>query len=449
MKVDVLLVVDNAFRELSGLTIIKHYLEGMGYIVRFTSRFSIRFALTKHRPKMVILSSAIYTYIPELSEVCFVCVLPSESGNGQKAQILATHAGTVRNHLHTKNVDMFFSWGKQMSDWLVKEGAYVNEQIVTTGNPSTDHWMINRNRKITNKVGITTTLRSFANVMTSNSDWFMENMYICENKGWDGSYYTPPHHIEDWMYWELSFLRVICNFVKELAILDKVNFQIRPHPFEDAAKYNYLDKISSGLVTIKKQGVITEWFQNIDILITYMSASAIDAFIYGLPVVSTKNFISKQALENIPSGFIYDYYDYFWEPKDMNEIREIIQDGLKGKLELSPKKKEMSEYIKENFHFPRQKPSGQLIAEEIDSFLKKTKPREFKKSPKTLSPFDSGLDILCKIPLSEETILFLNYLKEKIQRKGNSTGFYYTYHPWNLKLKIKSKETLAEILNSI
>jgi len=449
MKVDVLLVVDNAYRELPGLTIIKYYLEGMGYTVRFTSRFSIRFALAKYRPKMVILTSAIYPYIPELSKVSFVCVLPSESGNGQRRQVIDIHGGTFINKLYTKNVDMFFSWGEQMSDWLIESGIYQKEQVYTTGNPSTDQWMIKRERKINSKVGLTSTLRSLANSMDVGSSDFIKYLFESELNGGDGTYFSPPNHIEAWLHWEVSFLRVICNLTHELIIPNNIQLEIRPHPFESIEKYSYLIHRSKNLISVRKEGPITDWFQNIDLLITYMSASAVDAFVYGIPVLSLKKILNQDALRNVPQGFIYDYYDYFWEPDNIESLRECIQENEKGNLPLAPKLKELEEYIQRQFNFPRAKPAGQLIAESIDSFFKKNKSRDIKNIPSSLHILNAKADLFWKLPLSEETVLFLNALREKFIGIGNRSGFHYTYHPWNSELKNKSKKILEQLLKSL
>jgi len=58
-------------------------------------------------------------------------------------------------------------------------------------------------------------------------------------------------------------------------------------------------------------------------------------------------------------------------------------------------------------------------------------------------------DLFWKLPLSEETVLFLNALREKFIGIGNRSGFHYTYHPWNSELKNKSKKILEQLLKSL
>lgn len=447
MNTDVLLVVDNSERELVGIFLIKQYLRELGFSSKICSRFTLTQAFHKFRPKTIVLPNAGFSRCQGLMERCFVCVLPSESGNGQHAQVLGIMKGSPTNKCYTGYVDMFFSWGEQMTKWLVEEKVYSKERIRTTGHPSTDHWLLPVQKKLNRKAGLTTTFRMLSNSMggvTNAIKW----IYQAEKSGGDGSFYLPPEHAETWIYWEAAFLRLICNILDYIVIPHNIRIELRPHHIEMKEPYEFLVKQSKGLMQVFKEGTISEWFQNIDVLLTYMSASALDAVVKGFPVISLKKILNQDALQRIPYGFRYDYYDYLWQAESLDQLKEFIEDAFWGRLQVSPNPDYLKEYIYRHFHFPRKKPSACLVAEGIADLMENNRPRKFRPLHDSSSVKFWLYTTLNYVPYSTELVMGFRHIEDYFRGINASGGPRRTYLPWRWRNMFKARNSASKIFSS-
>jgi hypothetical protein len=332
-----------------------------------------------------------------------------------------------------------------MTQWLVESGAYSSAQIVTSGHPATDHWLIQNERKCRHRVGLTTTFRVLSNSVGGSQNfikWIYETEY---GGGSDGSYFSPPEHAEAWIYWEAAFIRSIANIVHEVLIPNSINCQIRPHPFEVKKPYKFLTEKSGGLVQIEKKGSITDWFDNIDILFTYLSGSAIDAFVKGLPVVSLQKILNPDALNRIPKGFIYDYYEYCWQLESLEQIKDYSHDAFEGKLEPARNMGAFHEYVYNHFKFPRKRPSAFLVAEAIAEFLNNNKPRTFRLVESKKSSFIKKWAKYA-MKLYPETMIDYMFLKKILNIDEYSPLF--TYISWKIVENMEAKVTAKAIIET-
>lgn len=442
MNTEVLLVIDNSRRELVSVLLIQHYLQKLGFSSQICSRFILTHAFNKFRPKVVILPNAGDPLCESLSKCSFVCILPSESGNGQHSQVLGIMKGTVKYRCYTEYVDLFFSWGKQMAEWLSEDGVYTKEQIQVTGNPATDHWLLPAKKRLSGKMGLTTTFRTLSNTTGGLKNAF-ERIYKIENCGGDGTYYISPEHAEVWIYWEAAFIRLICNIVDDIVIPHKVRMELRPHPFENKRPYEFLVQQSRGLVQVTKEEVISDWFQNIDLLVTFMSGSSIDAVVRGLPVVSLKNVLNQDALSRIPKGFLYDYDQYLWQLKSLEQIKEYSLEAFKGSLPVAREPEKLKTYIQKHFHFPRKKPSALLVAESITDLLENNRHRKFKHLHTSSSVKTRINTVLKHMPYSTELVMGYKWLDDYLEKRDATRA---TYLPWKWKEISKARDAAAKIV---
>lgn len=445
--IDVLLIIDNIYRELAGILLIQHFFKNqLGLSSKICSRFNAIAAYNKYQPKAVVFPNAASPIIEEMSKRSYVFILPSESGNGQKTHVLSINMGTRRYPCYTEYVDHFFSWGKQMTEWLIESGAYSRDRISSTGHPATDHWLIPTKKSLTQKIGLTTTFRALSGSAKQRN--LIKMIYETEIYGGEGSYYLPPEHAESWFYWEASFVRVICNLVTQVVIPNSLSVELRPHPFEQKHPYLYLTRQTKGLVNITKEGIISEWFQNVDLLLTFMSGSSIDAIVTGLPVVSLKNVLNKDALSRIPEGFLYDYDQYFWQLQNLEQVKEYCQDAFKGKLPIAREPEKLKDYIYRHFHFPRERPAALLVAEKISDFLKNNPPKKFRLFHTTSSAKFRLYTALKYIPFSTALVMGYRYIEDYFQGINATGGPRVSYLPWRWEKKIKAKRTVEKIIQT-
>lgn len=441
MNPDVLIVIDNSNRELVGALLLQHYLNELGLSSQLCSRLVMVESFNRFRPKAMVLPNALDKSCPELAKRTFLFVLPSESGNSQRGLVRDIMKGNPSSRCQCNSIDLFFSWGEQMTEWLIEDQIYPVDRIRTTGSPATDHWLIPINKKINKKIGLTTSFRVLSNnqgKLTNAVKW----IYLAEVAGGDGSYFKPPEHSEVWIYWEAAFIRLICNIVETVIIPNELNLEIRPHPHEIMLPYLWLTKQSQGMVQPVKKGVISEWFGQVDVLLTYMSASGIDAFVKGLPIVSLKNVLNQDALSRIPSWFNYEYYKYFWQLDHIDQIKEYAEAAFRGELPLAKDEEVLKQFVLSHFHYPRNKPSAMIVAESIKDFIENNKRRPFK-------PLIAGGDnsqiikgLMKTLKYNPEVYLLFLYLR------GHHPHPRFTYLSFKWKEFARAKATVQKIINS-
>lgn len=448
MTTDVLIVVDSSARELVSALLIQHYLRQYELEVKICSRLVWRICCNKYRPKAVVLPNAGAPNCSSVANSCFAFVLPSESCNGQKRQILATHVGTHSGtssyRCDTEFADIFFSWGEQMSEWLIESGAYRPEQIVTTGHPATDHWMLPKTGGRTETIGLTTTFRVLNNVTSGPRNFFKKINHL-EMYGGDGTFYAPPEHAETWVFWEASFMRLMVNIFHEAIVPHNIKCQIRPHPFENQRPYDFFRKLTNGGTAVEKKGTISEWLENIDVLFTYMSGSGIDAFVQGTPVVSLKNILNRDALERIPKGFMYEYFDWFWQIDSISQLNEYARAAFKGELAPAADMERIAEFVRMHFSYPRKEPAAQRVAAAIKDYLENNKARQFKPvSMPYHTPLQKGL--LKGLTLYPE--LAIDVMRLKYLLKLDDYDPMFTYISWKFRENAKANSTFKALISS-
>lgn len=444
MKSDVLLVVDGSSRELTGIMLLQYYLKKLGLSSRICSLLTLRHSFNQCHPRSVVLPNAGNSLCSALSERSFVFVMSSESGNGQRSQVRGTILGGPNYRCYNEYCDHFFSWGEQMTEWLIEDGAYSKDKISTTGHPATDHWLIKINRTPQKKIGLTTTFRALSNSLGGMPN-AIEWIYNAELFGDDGTFYRPPQHAEVWIYWEAAFLRLICNIVEKIVKVHSLNLEIRPHPVEKVKPYKYLTKKSNGLVQIDKGGSISEWFEKINILFAYMSASALDAVVQGVPVVSLQNILNQDALKCIPTDFHYDYYKYFWQLNNLDQIKEFSDSAFSGNLPIAADEEGIRKYILRNFYYPREKPSSLLIAEKIKEIIENNKSRKFAPIGSGKNKYTSNLFIDHILNFYPELTIHAYYLYFKLNLGNWDPRF--TYIKWKQRELCRAKQTMQKVIN--
>jgi surface carbohydrate biosynthesis protein len=334
------------------------------------SIFHFVYYYTRYAPQGIIFPNTMHN-LTRFAQGSSIFVVPSESGNGNLIQIKDMHGGTGYNPIYPECVDRFFCWGNSMKEVLEKSGKWKASQLAVTGGPATDHWMLpwpaagNLNRRL----GITTSLRVLSNSTSTAKTNYFRWIDEMELLGGDGIYYYPPEHAESWILFEASLIRVVLGIVRTAIVTRKEIVEIRPHPFERISRYDYFKDTFKEKVRINKAGTISEWLADKFILFTYLSASALDAAVKGIPVVSLKGLMDPDALRKVPPRFHYDYYDFFWQLKDFSQVSEFIDLAKQGRLAPCKDKKKLEEFLAEHFSFPRPAPAAALIAQEINAVL--------------------------------------------------------------------------------
>ena len=370
----VLLVIDLSKRELFGSLLLKHFLESLGNRALICNSSDVSDFYDYYRPDAIVYPNALSDF-SDLANDSLVFVLPSESGNGQRDQILSTHGGTPAACVFPKGVTRFFCWGLGMKDILMESGTWSNEQLIVTGSPATDHWTMPLNKAEMNSraIGITPSLRALSNNTPPKKMNYYQWIDQTEQYGANGNYFRRPEHAESWLFFEASFARAMCSLIRELSVAGDEKTRIRPHPNALIGRYKYFKEISGGKVTVSKAGTISNWLERTLVLFTFASASSLDAIVRGVPVVSMRGLIDPDALRKIPVDFHYPYEEMLWQLDTVAQAQDYIGRAKGRKLDVCSNTDGLKRFLAEYFSYPRSKLAAEQIAEEIDTLLRNTK----------------------------------------------------------------------------
>lgn len=434
----VLIVIDSSKRELFGCSLLARYLASMGIRSVICSRFAFAYYYTRYKPEAVVWFNVL-SDLSHIAKTSFVFVLPSESGNGQPDQVVSTHGGTATVPVYPECVDRFFCWGPAMKEVLLETGRWRDEQLVVTGSPATDHWLLPRQAVKPTKpqIGLTTSFRALSNGAPPSKMNYFEWLDSAEIYGRDGTYYLPPEHAESWIFFEASLARVMVGLVRALAVERSETVRFRPHPFEREERYEYLRAITNGRMFISKKGTISEWLEEVSILFTFISGSALDAVVRGVPVISLRGLLDADALRKIPGHFRYSYDDMMWQMEDIGQAVEYVELAAKGKLRPCRDEKGFYEFLSCHFLFPRKVPAAQQVALEIKKTLEGESSRR-RKPRRQRSDDTQGLRgikrvvgrTVCRyVPMFPEWMALWKYLGGLLPGHQD-IGF--SYQPWRI-----------------
>jgi surface carbohydrate biosynthesis protein len=444
----VLIAIDNAKRELVGCLLLADSLRALGLRSVIGSVLSFPEYHARYRPDVVVWPNAAWD-LSEVAKTSIVLVLPSESCNGQPDQVVM-HSGTPENPAYPEPVERFFCWGPSMKDILLETGKWREEQLLATGSPATDHWLLPRplDKGDRPPVGFTTTFRALSNSAHPARTNYFEWIDQAERSGGDGTYYVAPEHAESWLFLEASIARVMISLVRMLAVEGNERMQIRPHPLELEIRYRYLSGISRGRVSVTKRGTISEWLDTISLLVTFMSASALDAVVRGVPVVSLAGVLDPDVLRKMPRRFRYTYEDMLWQMDDLEDAREYVDLAARGKLEPCRDQRGIEKFLAEHFAFPRRRPAAEQVAIEIKNILDGAgrRPRGAG-GGRTVRGWRRGLEWACRhVPLAAQGVALARYLHSVTP---GQTNVGYTYQPWNLRRGRAARRSAAEIRRAV
>lgn len=358
----ILIVIDSFKREFTGISFLKEELERTGFNVKLTSRFSLALAYNNFIPDIVVVPKT--HKISELKHIynqTYVVQLGAESFSGARKALTSCKESKAGGGWQDDFIDLTLCWGDFNRDIFKELGAFRNSKIITTGNPITETWYkkkITREKKEKKIIGISLSLRTITH---KNAPGIVQTIVDTEL---DNFFYDDGFHAESWIAFEVSWIRVITNLIQRFS--RDFEIQLRPHPLEDHTLYDYFVKKFPN-VSIHASKDIIDWCDQIDILLSYMSTSQIDAHIRGVKVISIKDLFPKFVLDGIPDMMNLEMNDYFPNCVDFENLEMMIRDNNKVEND------QLTDFIKNVFNFPSQARPSISITKEIRAFLDEKK----------------------------------------------------------------------------
>jgi surface carbohydrate biosynthesis protein len=433
----VLYIIDVAAREQLAASLVKIELERRGCIVYLASRYVISEAYNRFRPDVIILPKI--HKIPELKELakrCHVILLSAESFSGSPETTIFSYQGFEDE---IKCVDIRFCWGDFDKDTLIEAGLFENDRMVVTGHPMTESWYVPqpiRKNFPSLIVGISSTSKVLANAFGDrNMISLIDGLENNSDANGRSNFFDEPNHAECWIGFEAAFVRLMINISDQFP---DFQIRIRPHPNESIADYSALE-LGRSNVRVSRDEDITAWIDSIDVLLSFISTSQIDASVRGKRVISLKNLFPKWVIEGLPKRLHLPVDDMFPAPYSFEELKEILQTPYEESVTVK-------EYINRVFNFPSKKRPSELIAEYVCNYLASA---NVKPSSREVLPTHMG-NRLFGFPVSDIIFMIIQDIKSTIGWSKSRVAHSYCAHRYgrNSNIDRRAKELIQAFNDS-
>lgn len=427
MRFKILYIVDNAAREQLGAYLVKRELELRNCEVHLASRYVISTAFNMFQPDLVVLPKL--HKVPELNEIAknaYVALLSAESFTGSAQTTILSYKGFDESNAA---VDVRFCWGEFDRDVLAREKLFPSEKLIVTGHPMTDPWYAPNTRKESKKrpiIGIASTIKVLVNAFGERNFVKLVESVEC-NRDADGRsiYFDPPNHAEWWVAFEAAFIRLMINVADRFPQHD---IHIRPHPTERASDYLELTRNRPN-VKICEGGDIVDWLEGIDILLSYISTSQIDAFVRGKRVISLKGLFPDWIIAGLPARLHLDIDDMFPAPTSLDELERLIVESQAAPVDAAAK------FVRNVFNFPSERRPSVRIAEALLNFLVDRPPRSAGIKKIAMGPKRRYF----QFPNADDVLMLMLDAKSLIGSSQSGVSHSYCRHRWQRNLLILSR----------
>jgi len=292
-KVDVLMYAGSKIRELEGCVYLKLLLEEYGLNSKIASLMTEYTVIKKHIPRMVVLPQITEPKIFKWAKLakkmgCFVAVNPSEGTFGSGMEKPSAW-GNFREY--DQILDMYFAWGKAHEDLLLKYTNLKNDKIKIIGPPRFDLYFPPQNRIFPSRSEFNTILnienKASKNVLVAlnfiNADKTMTEIkrsysYVLHRDKFIDMCNSEKIHRD----------KILSAVFKISKLYPDVNFIIRPHPLEKREVYkSFIRKCDQKNIYLSPDISIYAVLKNTDILVNVCSTVSTEAWLIGLPTLST------------------------------------------------------------------------------------------------------------------------------------------------------------------
>lgn len=389
---DVLIYVDSKIRELEGGVYLNLLLRKHGLNSRIASFRTEYTAIKKYTSRLVILPQINEPKIFGLAKLakkmgCFVAVNPSEGTFGSSMENPSAW-GNFREY--DQILDVYFAWGKAHEDLLLKYTNLKNDKIKIIGPPRFDLYFPPQNRIFSSRCEFNTILnienKASKNVLVA-LNFVNADKTITEIKR-SYSYVLHGNNFIDICNSEKIHRDKILSAVFKISKLyPDVNFIIRPHPLEKREVYkSFIRECDQKNIYLSPDISIYTVLKNTDILINVCSTVSTEAWLIGLPTVSTifdenikyDSYFMKGNQIVGSYGELVDLIDYYIKG---GKIPEYILKNRKEYLEYwynstnghasEQCAKEIFDFLRTHDNRPESMISYDILKEDSVNFIKK------------------------------------------------------------------------------
>jgi len=370
----VLILVDNAKRDLLSCVLISQELSKLKVISILTNKRDVIYDLISQRPDGLIVSRGDYPFVKRLKGLTKIFIYAGEGGRLTRESSLGSYIGYGRQALNNLDfVDKAFLWGNSQKQWLLETGFFRLDQLEVVGCNRLDLYNNSVQKKLQDKsitIGIGFTSKSTSSYEGMNN--IPENLYkmagfidtrmavLQKNKG-----------IEEYVWRDYAVVNIFMEVLIKLMKDTNLNFSLRVGPFEDQRAYDFLKKQYPGRINIVNSDYpLPNWIREVDCLFTCWSTLGLEFLVNNKPVVGMFNMLDT---ERLMSSFIPEANGFntivkaYYNPKTIEECVEFFKrfELLEADIDFSPNKQFASSILKDLLNWPQPNRSSWLIAKVI------------------------------------------------------------------------------------
>ena len=199
-KKSVLIMIDQATRDAFSQLLVVYYLRWKGVQVYVCNGATLRAMCERYRPHVVFaswLGGGRMSYLHHIQHKTHIVLVDQEGGRlGEKAFKRSFNRVNDDKGGLARACSKVFTWGDAQAQWLLELGILNEDQIVVTGCPRLDPYLVRESLSSSKRKYIGVTLRGDA--VTSLPTKFMENIFLyaaADPKDWISvGYPVQAHH---------------------------------------------------------------------------------------------------------------------------------------------------------------------------------------------------------------------------------------------------------------
>lgn len=438
-----LIMIDQATRDAVGQLLTGLTLQRQGHRVAYCNQMTLKALCERFQPNVLYSSwcsggemDAWFQNIRPRTRIALVDQEGRRSGETSFKRALRLNDNA---QIRTAGLaDKIVAWEGTQGRWIADEGI-PKDRIAVVGSARLDPYLAfeNGQRKRPNYLGIT--LR--ADSLTSDPLNILRNIYgyRAVNPG-EGIRPALPVNAqyEDWIWEGMAITRVMLRVITEIRRSSKIPMLVRPGPWERYRMYDFLPKEIPDLKVapfMLQHEYLRECFATIDCY----STLGIESLLAGTPVISIVHLVPR--LEQHVGGaegtrFNAPYRSFFWQPKDLAELIELVLKAQRGELPVSPDLNAFKQYMRDSYSWPGDRPASFKTAELLISLLD-TPPRTAT-AGKGLSR-ESGIELFKRffyryvpgsawVPTSKLLWRYFFGLNRDSIRRYHYLGAFYPHH---------------------
>lgn len=372
----VVILIDQVTRDGVGQLLVAHYLRNHGVAVTLTNQGTFIPTCERVTPHVVftswMLNGSIMEYLRRIRRKTQVVLIDQEGarlGEAPYKRMFRVLGGVKRQW--GRIAAKICVWGPWQAQWTFEEGVAQARQIVTTGCPKLDPYLVPTPQPApaTRHIGFTCRYDQ----LTAAPEQLMEHVFEFAHQGLFGAGYPEWAQQEDRIWHAVASARHMFKTLDAVAKQLDRRIVLRPGPWERYGVYGFVTR-SIPRVIVDPWSLQHEYIRNACVVFDECSTLGIEALVAGIPVISIQRLIPRidDHIGGEGAGFyLAPFLRYYWKPTSIDEAVDLAEQASSGRLPPVPDALGVEAYLQGTFDWPVSRPAAFRIGDVILELLER------------------------------------------------------------------------------